>query len=47
MIIDNSKYFWIYPHMFNQTDSVETIQNSFQSITKEFPADIQSSDVLL
>jgi len=33
--------------MFNQTDSVETIKNSFQSITKEFLADIHSSDVLL
>jgi len=36
-----------YILMFNQTDSVETIKKSFQSITKEFPADIQSSDVLL
>ncbi|KAF0760955.1 zinc finger MYM-type protein 1-like [Aphis craccivora] len=33
--------------MFNQTDSVETIKNSFQSFTKKFPADIQCSDVLL
>lgn len=33
--------------MLNQIDLVETIKNSCQSIAKEFPADIQSSDVLL
>lgn len=33
--------------MLNQTDSVENIKNSCQSVAKEFPADIQSSDVLL
>jgi len=33
--------------MLNKTDSVQTIKNSCQSIAKEFPADIQSSDVLL
>jgi len=33
--------------VLNITYSVQTIKNSCQSIAKEFPADIQSSDILL